>query len=175
MKQIILLSISFLLFNCASTSRVNFEYDTSVNFKKFSTFVICYDDLFVENTKYPNYDNKYVRQLLADAFETKMENFGHKTNVFNPELQVGFKIVVNEEEIKFQDCEDHNDIGYWELCKIKTETYTTETLIAYVAHFENNQVIWQATIPTNFNKSKNNLPKYINEVTNLLFKNYPKK
>ena len=166
--------VLFVLYNCASTSNVMYDYDESINFDNYSTFVLCVDDLFVENTKFPNYDNNYVRTLLADEFENQMKQLGHKTNVFEPQLQVGFKIVVKEEQTTFSNC-DHQDVfKYWDQCTISTETYTKETIIAYVSDFEKNQVIWQATLSCDFNKSKNGLKSYVKEISKQLFEAYPK-
>lgn len=159
---------------CATTSKVAYEYDENINFNTYSTFVICADDLFVENNKFPNYDNKYIRQFLAEEFENKMTQLGHKTNVFNPELQVGFRLVVSEEQVTFTNCEKEKEFNYWEKCTIKTETYTNETLIAYVSDFEKNQIIWQTSIPCDFNKTKANLPDYVKEITKKIFNEYPK-
>ncbi|OUR91085.1 hypothetical protein A9Q87_11460 [Flavobacteriales bacterium 34_180_T64] len=136
--------------------------------------MICVDDLFVENTNFPNYDNNNVRQLLADEFEKQMERHNHKTNVFDPQLQVGFSLVVKEEQITFTNCDQEGKFEYWEKCTIHTETYTTETLIAYVSDFEKNQVIWQASISCDFNKSKATLNTYVKGIVNAIFDAYPK-
>jgi hypothetical protein len=159
---------------CVTTSNVTYDYDESINFNNYATFVIYIDDLFVQNTKFPNYDNTYIRQYLAEEFENKMIQLGYKTNEQKPELQVGFKLVVSEEQVTFTNCDKEIDFNYWEKCTISTETYTNETLIAYVSNFEKNQVIWQASVPCDFNKSKKALPGYVKEITKKLFDEYPK-
>lgn len=175
MKKLYILSILVVLTNsCATTESVSYDYDNTINFNHYTTFVLCVDDLFVENTNYPNYDNKYIREQLATTFENKMIALNHKTDVFNPQLQVGFKLVVKEEQITFTNCDNQNEYNYWDKCTINTEIYTNETLIAYVSDFEKNQIIWQATIPCDLNKSRNILLKYIPELTEKLFKTYPK-
>ena len=61
------------------------------------------DDLFVENTKFPEYDNKETRQLIANEIDRQLENRGLKTNVMKPQLQAGFRIIVSQEDVIFTD------------------------------------------------------------------------
>lgn len=174
MKKLLFLPLISFIISCASTEDIISDYDESVDFSSFSTFVICVDDLFVENTDYPKYDNNSIRNLLSDAVELQMIAFGHKTNVLNPELQAGFKLVVEKKEATFKNCELEDELNYWHECSISTEVYTTETLIVYVSNFEKNQIIWQASIDCDMNKSNANLKKYINELVDKLFNKYPK-
>lgn len=172
-KLLALLLISFII-GCASTENIISDYDEAVDFNKYSTFVICVDDLFVENTAFPKYDNNKIRSILSDAVELQMIALGHKTNVLNPELQAGFKLVVEEKESTFKNCEIEDELHYWHECTINTEIYTTETLIIYVSDFEMNQIIWQASIDCDMNKSNTHLKTYIKELTHKLFNEYPK-
>lgn len=164
----------FLVFGCASTSEVIYDYNLEIDFDTFNTYVLCIDDLFVENYNYPSLDNQNIRQLLGTAVSDEMELRGHRTNVFNPQLQVGFRIVIAEETVEFNNCEHSGELEYWEECKIHNETYQKETLIAYVAEFETNNIIWQASINCDLNKAKRNLKPYIEELTSQLFETYPK-
>ncbi|NNC46282.1 MAG: DUF4136 domain-containing protein [Winogradskyella sp.] len=164
----------FLCFGCASTSEVIYDYNLDVDFNTFDTYVLCIDDLFVENYNYPNLDNQKVRQLLGDAVSNAMELRGHKTNVFKPQLQAGFRIVITEERVEFNNCEHSKELEYWEECKIHNEIYQKETLVVYVAEFETNKVIWQASVGCSLNKADRNLKPYIEELTTLLFETYPK-
>ena len=170
--------LTFLLFSfiigCASTENIISDYDETVDFNKYSTFVICVDDLFVENTAFPKYDNNKIRALLSDEVELQMIALGNKTNVLKPELQVGFKLVVEEKESTFKNCEIDDELHYWHECTINTEIYTTETLIIYVSDFEINQIVWQASIKCDMNKSKKYLQPYIKELVIKLFNEYPK-
>ena len=178
MKAYKLLSLfSFiLLFDCASTLQYSIlsDFDETVNFNNYSTFVICIDDLFVENTKYPKYDNNYVRQLIGQEIENQMVDKGHKTNVLNPELQAGFQILIIEEEATFTNCNLQDDYNYWQTCTINTVTYTDETLVVYVSDLQKNQVIWQASISCDLNKPKSILDNYVMELVEGLFNKYPK-
>ena len=90
------LFIICLLFGCASTNVVLSDFDETIDFDSYSTFVLCIDDLFVENTKYPKSDNNNIRKLIGDQIELHMINTGHKTNVLNPQLQAGFQIVIEQ-------------------------------------------------------------------------------
>ena len=176
MKTLKILStlLIFTLFSCASTSSIISEFDESVDFDSYTTFVLCIDDLFVENTNYPNYDNNEVRAMIGDAIEKQMKKKGHKTNVLNPELQAGFRLVVQEKEATFTNCEKDNEYGYWKECTIDTEVYTEETLVLYVSDINKNQVIWQASMTCNLNRSKGRIEGYVNDVVETLFNEYPK-
>lgn len=162
------------LFGCASTSAVLYEFDESVDFDNYTTFVLCIDDLFVENTNYPNYDNNQVRALIGDAIEKEMKSKGHKTNVLNPELQAGFRLIVQEKETTFTNCEQESEYDYWKECTIDTVVYTEETLVLYVSDINKNQVIWQASLTCNLNRSKRKIETYVNELVEIMFNEYPK-
>lgn len=176
MKAKYILSTLALLFvfGCASTSAVLADYDDNIDFNQYATFVLCIDDLFVENTNYPNYDNNEVRQLIGDAIEAEMELIGHKTNVLNPELQVGFQLVIQQKEATFTNCESQGDYNYWHECKIDTIVYTEETLVIYVSDFNKNQVIWQASVQCDLNRSKSKLKPYVKSLIEQLFDEYPR-
>ncbi len=163
-----------LLFGCASTDAVLSDFDETVDFNNYNTFVICIDDLFVENTEYPNYDNNLVRELIGESVEKQMINRGCKTNVLNPQLQVGFDLIVEKKEATFKNCEVQDEYEYWQKCTIDTIVYTEETIVVYVSDFSKNQIIWQASVTCNLNKSKNRLRNYINQLTDDLFSEYPK-
>jgi len=173
LKSLSIISL-FLFFGCASTEAVLSDYDDSVDFSNYSTFVICIDDLFVENTNYPNYDNNNARELIGEAIEKQMIKKGHKTNVLNPQLQAGFKLLVEQKEATFTNCEIHDEYSYWRACTIDTVVYTEETLVVYVSDFSKNQIIWQASIKCNLNRSKGSLQGYINNLVETLYNEYPK-
>jgi hypothetical protein len=166
--------LTIILFGCASTTAVLSEFDESVDFESYTTFVLCIDDLFVEHTNYPNYDNNEVRALIGDAIDKQMKSKGHKTNVLNPELQAGFRIVIQEKETTFTNCERESEYGYWKTCTIDTVAYTEETLVVYVSDINKNQVIWQASMTCDLNISKGKIEAYVNELIERLFNEYPK-
>jgi hypothetical protein len=169
------LSAFLLLFiSCASTQEVIFDYNKNVDFNQYSTFVLCVDDLFVEYTNQPNYDNKTVRNYLAEAVEYEMKKRNHRTNVLNPELQVGFTITISENTVSFVNCEEENTLDYWKECKIQERTYLEETLITYVSDYKTNEIIWQASIDCSLNKPKKLLKEHIDELVKQLFNTYPK-
>ena len=176
MKTLKTLSIIFLLtlLGCASTEAVLAEFDENADFDSYNTFVICVDDLFVENTNFPNHDNNKVRELIGKALEDEMIKRGHKTNVLNPQLQVGFNLIIEEKEAVFYDCKKQDEYSYWEECTINTTIYTEETLVAYVSDFEKNQIIWQASIKCDLSRYNKKLPEYVNELVETLFNEYPK-
>ncbi|MCK0109903.1 DUF4136 domain-containing protein [Flavobacteriaceae bacterium S0825] len=176
MKTLKTLSIIFLLtlYGCASTEAVLAEFDESVDFDSYNTFVLCIDDLFVENTNFPNHDNNKVRELIGNAVENEMINRGHKTNVMDPQLQAGFKLLVEEKEATFYDCKEQDEYSYWAECTINTTIYTEETLVVYVSDFEKNQIIWQASMTCDMSRYNKKLPGYINELVETLFNEYPK-
>ena len=176
MKAIKLISVVVFtfLFNCASTNSVISEFDETIDFDSYTTFVLCVDDLFVENIDYPNLDNNAIRQVIGDYVEAEMIKKGHKTNVLKPELQAGFQIVIEKKEDSFQNCELEHEFSYWHECTINTITYTEETLVVYVSDFSKNQIVWQASLPCNLNRSKENLNPYVKKLVEQLFNEYPK-
>lgn len=172
--RIITLLTLFIFFSCATPSNLTSDFDDSIDFDSYSTFVLCIDDLFVENTSYPNYDNKEVRELIGNEIENQMVLKGHKTNVMKPELQAGFRILLSHEEVVFTNCDVQTEYEYWKTCTINTEIYTRETLVLYVSDIEKNQVIWQAKIDCDLNRPKKGLKEYVNELVAEVFKEYPR-
>lgn len=175
-SRISIISLVFFMLGCASTSDITLlsDYDKEATFNDYQTFVICIDDLFVENTSYPKYDNNYVRQLIGKEIEDQMKGLGYKTNVLKPELQAGFQILIVEKEASFTNCNLQEDYKYWQTCTINTITYTDETLVVYVSDLEKNQIIWQASVNCDLNKPKNALKNYTMDLVELLFKEFPK-
>lgn len=174
MKPFIYILSFLFIISCASTSNLNSEFDESVDFDEYETFVLCVDDFFVENTSYPKYDNLEVRQYIGKEVEQQMINRGHRTNVVKPQLQAGFRILLDHEEVIFTNCDVQTEYGYWKTCTINSEIYTRETLVLYVSDIEKNQVIWQAKIDCDFNRSKPSLEKYAKEIVAEVFNEYPK-
>lgn len=172
--RIIYLAFSLLIVGCASTETVLAEFDETATFDDYTTFVLCIDDLFVENTQYPQYDNNLVRELLAKEVEKQMIRTGHKTNVLNPQLQAGFQLIVEEKEATFRNCEEQDEYSYWEECTMDTMVYTEETLVLYISDMQRNQIIWQASIPCNMNKATVKLPEYVAGLVQMAFNEYPK-
>jgi hypothetical protein len=160
---------------CAVTHSVMYDYDLNADFDAYQTYVLCSDDFMVTNLEHPNIDNEEVRILIGDAIATAMEDRGHSTNVFEPQLQAGFRIAIKEETSKFNNCEHSDELEYWQSCEIHEETYDQETLIVYVADFTSNKVLWQASIPCQLNKPDKKLSLYISELVSQLFDTYPKK
>lgn len=175
MKPLRKLSIfAFLtVFNCALTGTVISDFDDSINFNSYSSFVVCVDDLFVEHINYPKYDNNRVRALIAQEIETQMKNKGHITNVPDPQLQVGFQIVLERKSTTFTNCNIHYEFGYWKECTIDTIEYTEETLVVNVSDLKKNQVIWQASATCDLSRSKEALEPYVARLLESLFNEYP--
>ncbi|WP_422104126.1 DUF4136 domain-containing protein [Winogradskyella sp.] len=163
-----------LLFNCAATSEVVYDYNIEVDFNQYETYVLCIEDFAVEHINHPDLDNDAVRQFIGDAVAVEMENKAHKTNVLKPQLQAGFKILISEETAEFKSCEYSEHLVYWENCTIHQETYEEETLVVYVADFNTNRVLWHASIICELNKSKKKLKPYIDGLVKDLFATYPK-
>ncbi len=174
MKLKVLFLALFILQGCATTSEVIYDYNLDIDFDKYNTYVLCVEDLTVENSLYPNYDNPSTREYIASAVENEMQLRGHKTNVLDPQLQAGFRLVVTEEDVSFQSCSYSEELEYWENCKVEHATYLRETLILYVSDMNTNKMVWQASIVCDMNRSKKKLESYINETVALLFDTYPK-
>ncbi len=174
-KFISLVTVMFFL-GCGSTAdlKVLSDYDETAGFNDYQTFVICIDDLFVENTNYPKYDNNTVRQLIGKEVEDQMEGLGYKTDVINPELQAGFQLLIVQEETTFTNCDLQEDYDYWQTCTIKNVTYTEETLVVYVSDLQNNQVIWQASVSCNLNRPEIGLKNYVMDMVDVLYDSFPK-
>lgn len=166
----------FFILGCATTSDLSLlsDFDENAKFNDFQTFVICVDDLFVENTAYPKYDNNYVRQLIGKEIEDQMKGYGYTTNVVKPELQAGFQILIVQKEAVFTNCNLQEDYKYWKSCTINTVLYTEQTLVVYVSDLLKNQIIWQASVNCDLKKPKNQLEEYVKELVIALFEKYPK-
>lgn len=175
MKTFKLLSIMsiLLLMGCAASNAILSEYDETIDFNYYETFVLCVDDLYGENTKFPKIDNNSVRAHIGDEMAFQMEALGYKSNVMNAQLQVGFRIVIAEETIQVTNCEIQEEIGYWQSCTIDDVAYTRETLIVFVSDIDQNQVIWQATVPCDLNKTEDSLKQYIENLISQLYEAYP--
>ncbi|WP_299117137.1 DUF4136 domain-containing protein [uncultured Winogradskyella sp.] len=167
--------ILLMLFSCATAYDIIYDYNMNADFDSYTTFTICNDDLFPEKVTHPKIDNEKSRQYIANEVTKQMQIRNHKTNALNPELQAGFKIVVNRETLSFVDCSYSEEFQYWEECKITEETYNQESLILYVADYKTNTIIWQASTKCNLNKSKKNLEKHIQELVTKLYSTYPKR
>jgi len=174
-KFISLVTVMFFL-GCGSTAdlKVLSDYDETASFNDYQTFVICIDDLFVENSNYPKYDNNNIRQLIGKEIEDQMEGLGYKTNVIKPELQAGFQLLIIQEETTFTNCDLQEDYNYWQTCTIKNVTYTEETIVVYVSDLQKNQVIWQASVSCNLNRPEIGLKSYIMDLVDVLYNSYPK-
>ncbi|WP_411895573.1 DUF4136 domain-containing protein [Winogradskyella sp. A2] len=170
----LLFLIFALVFSCATTSEVVYDYNLEIDFNQYETYVLCVDDFFVEHTNHPDLDNEEVRRIIGDAVALEIENKGHRTNVLNPQLQAGFRLLISEETAEFTDCEHSEELEYWESCTIHTETYEEETLVVYVADFETKKVIWHASIVCDLKQSDKKLKPYINELVRDLYDTYPK-
>ena len=166
--------VLLLLLSCAATSEVVYDYNLETDFNQYNTYVLCVDDFFVEYSNYPNLDNEVIRKLLGNAVDAEMTNTGHNTNVFAPQLQAGFRLLISEETAEFKNCEHSSELEYWETCTIHQETYEEETLVVYVADFNTSKVLWHASILCDLNKSKKKLQPYINGLVADLFATYPK-
>lgn len=176
MKQGKLILILWFFFGCASTSDRSLltDFDQTAKFNDYQTFVICIDDLFVENTNYPKYDNNYVRQLIGREIENQMKGLGYQTNVLKPELQAGFQILIVEREASFTNCNLQEDYKYWESCTINSVIYRDQTLVLYVSDLEQNQIIWQASVKCDLKKPKSQLEDYVNDLVQMMFEEFPK-
>ena len=171
--KLLALFIMSLLLGCASTSSLLSDFDESVDFNTYNTFVLCLDDLFVENTSYPNNDNNTVRQLIGDEIENQMKNRDHIANVPKPQLQAGFRIVIEQKVATFTNCNVEYEYEYWKECTIDTIKYTEETLVVYVSDIAKNQVIWQASLTCSLNQSDKALKSYVRKIVESLFNEYP--
>jgi hypothetical protein len=162
------------LFNCATTNEVIYDYNLDTDFNQYDTYVLCVEDFFVENINYPHLDNQVIRTYIRDAVDDEMINTGHKTNVLNPQLQAGFRLLISEETVEFENCEHSAQLEYWESCTIQHETYEHETLVVYVSDFNTNKILWHASISCDLNIPKKNLQSYISGLVKDLFATYPK-
>lgn len=158
---VILGLLFLLLFNCSTNSDVVYGYNLEVDFNQYETYVLCIADFFVEHLNHPNLDNEKLRHLIGDAVAIEMENKAHRTYVFDPQLQAGFKLHISEETVKFKNCEHSKGLEYWENCKRHEDTYEQEILIVYAADFNTNKVLWHASVLCDLNKSRKKRQPYI--------------
>ncbi|MEM9680720.1 MAG: DUF4136 domain-containing protein [Bacteroidota bacterium] len=173
-KVLYVLVFANMIIGCASSGEVVYDYNLETDFENYNTFVVCTDDMTVTNTSFPNYDNETIRAFLADAVEDEMKLRDHTLNNLEPQLQVGFKIVLREETTSFRNCTHSDELEYWEDCKVHDVIYMQETLIVYVSDFETLEVLWQASVSSDMNTSKNKLKSNIDEMVSRLFATYPR-
>ena len=136
--------ITFSMLNCGGT-RVISDHDPSVDFKAYKTFVVCADDLVVKNVAHGDFDNPQNRQKIYEASALAMTQKGFTKVEENPELQVGFKMLVEEEDFQVSNCHNGEPINYWEECTIENITFTEHTVIVYLTDLKQDQIVWQAS------------------------------
>ena len=163
-----------LLVGCATTSSVSYNFDEKIDFDQYKTFVLCVDDFQIDNLDFPDYDNDLIRQYIGDEIESQMLLRGHKTNVLRPELQAGFQLLVENKEAVFLNCEVDSEYNYWKTYEEEFIPYTEQTLVLYVSDMTKNQVIWQASIVCDFNRSDKKLLEYAKNLTEKMFNTYPR-
>ncbi|WP_340202030.1 DUF4136 domain-containing protein [Ascidiimonas sp. W6] len=168
--MLFLLTISNV--SCGS-SKVVAEEDPNTNFQAYKTFVICAEDLLVKDTNYPEYDNTTTRMHIKTALEDEMRKRGYELEASSPQLQVGFKFTVKDEEVSITNCFDEDEYSYWAGCKIETYNYAEQSLIIYVSDLEKNQIIWQGSIIKGLTMSPEKFKKTINRTIAKIFKEYP--
>lgn len=171
-KSIVIVIMAITFLGCAST-RVVADFDQAIDFKSYKTFTICQEDLSVQNLSYPGYDNELNRNLLKEATTNEMLSRGYVLNKESPQLQAGFKLVIEDKEMVFKDCFDEEEIGYWQECRINVYNYTQQTLVMYVLDLEKNQIIWQALMEGGLADSPKKMTRVINENVARIFKEYP--
>ncbi|NAS32283.1 DUF4136 domain-containing protein [Flavobacteriaceae bacterium R38] len=168
----LILIIGLLMGGCAGLN-ISSDFDTKTDFRKYTTYQICPEDLVVKNSQYPEYDNQFNRNLIKEAVESGMNMKGYKRDESNPELQAGFKFVISDEVVSLINCYDESEFGYGSIYKLDNYYYKEETLMVYVSDLKTNQVIWHAIISKNLTSSPEKLKRTIQEKIAKLFTKYP--
>ncbi|XLS30661.1 DUF4136 domain-containing protein [Flavobacteriaceae bacterium M23B6Z8] len=177
MKRILIKYLMYgtaiLLFNACGGSKVIAEQDPNTDFRSYETFVICAEDLLVKDTKYPEYDNEEMRMQIKRSLENEMKERGYAIENSNPQLQVGFKFVVDDQEVSITNCFDEDEYSYWAGCKIETYNYAEQSLIIYVSDLEKDQIIWQGSIVKGLTMSPEKMKRTIDRTIEKIFNEYP--
>lgn len=171
-KLLFFLVAILLSYSCGS-SKVIAEANPETDFKAYQTFVICAEDLLVKDTNYPEYDNVETRQQIKKALEKEMITRGYKLNESSPQLQVGFKFVVKDQEVSITNCYDSDEYSYWAGCKIETYNYAEQSLVIYVSDLDKNQIIWQGSIIKGLSISPEKLQRTIDRTISKILNEYP--
>lgn len=173
LKPSLILIIAVLLSSSCGSSKVIAEQDPNADFRSYNTFVICAEDLIVKDTKYPEYDNAAMRMQIKESLENEMKQRGYEREVSNPQLQVGFKFVVDDQEVSITNCFDEDEYSYWAGCKIETYNYAEQSLIIYISDLEKDQIIWQGSIIKGLTMSPEKMKRTINRTIEKIFREYP--
>lgn len=168
------LAMGAMVLSCSS-AKIVADHDPDINFNDYETYTFCMEDMTIENSKYPEYDNDFNRNLIKEAIEAEMEARGYVADASQPQLQVGFRFVIRDEEFSVSNCFDESEYSYWAACRIETYQYTEETLVIYVSDLNKNQVIWQSSMVKSLSASPKKLKRKIEETVKKIFKEYPVK
>lgn len=173
-KHLFYLSVFVVgLFSNCSVSRVVSDYDPQSNFQEFKTFVICEDDLKVQNHDFLEYDTALNRMRIKNALENEMQTRGYIINNEQPELQVGFKLNIEDEIVEIYHCSSDIRTPYWEDCKFEQYEFTEQYILVYVTDLAKDQIIWQGSLAKPLEVSPKRMAGEIQKVVHRVFKEYP--
>ncbi|MFD0863774.1 DUF4136 domain-containing protein [Sungkyunkwania multivorans] len=164
--------LALLLLGCAS-SNVIADEDPEIDFKDYTTFTICQEDLLIHNPNYPQYDNEQNREKIKEAITDQMLNKGYVLEEGSPELQAGFELVILDREMVVTNCYDEREPNYWPECKLTAINYTEQTLVLYVMDLQKNRIIWQGSMAGALIGSPKKMTRAIDETVARIFKEYP--
>ena len=170
-KAIFYLAIAPFLFWACSGMNVDSSFDTNSKFSSYKTYSICTDDLRSENGNNAVYDNPETRQLIREAIEGEMAKY-YKPNESDPDLLVGFEMVVKDKKVIYRNCRADKENG-GPVCTLETTNYTEGTLLIYVTDLKKDIVIWQASANGVLNDAPLKTKKLVNKTVGRLFEEFP--
>lgn len=152
MRTLLIALIALLTTSCASV-KVESAQAPNIDFKKYTTF--CWVKGCELKYQGPDYGNNPERMLLLqEIIKKELESKGLVNDENNPDLLVGFHIILEEKESilvnknRISDAYDR-PISYWDgyddYYKQNVFRYLRGSLIIDLLDSETSSVIWQST------------------------------
>jgi hypothetical protein len=164
----------FVIYGCTDLN-IYSDFDEQIDFSIYNTYKICIEDLEVGHKNFPDYDNNFNRNRIKNAIEYEMNKIGYQLDEINPEIQVGFQIIIKDQQMSVKSCSGIGVYDYWPQCWINTYEYTEGSLLIYISEIQKNQIIWQGSASAVLNIEPQKLKKNIAKIVGQIFKGYPTK
>ena len=170
-----LLSFALIGLIVQSCTNVDFqsEYDNHIDFTAYQTYAICTDDLETTDTEHVQFDNSENRIRISEAMVTELNRIGYREDAENPQLEAGFNIVLNDQQVEVKSCGSEEENEYWSGCRIDIHEYTEGTLVLRLTDLEKSQVIWEGSAKGVLISDQKKLLKIIDQTIEQLFSTFP--
>jgi len=154
------------------TSRVQSEFDPSVDFTSYKTVSVCLDDFQVMSPDHAGYRSPKMKEYIKDAIETEMKKY-YRIEDRLPDLMVGLAVTIQDKKFMYRSCDRVDDYNKWPECKIRSYEFTEGSIHVFVADRNSNRVIWQASLAGIVSDDLAENQKVIQRTLQMLFKEFP--